>query len=40
MANGVRIEGEKYTFLRNDDKTVYAKKKDKGAVTLQTSKTG
>lgn len=40
MAGGVLAEGEKYQFLRQeDDKLVLAKKKDKGALTLQASKT-
>ena len=40
MASGIRCEETKYQFLREEDKkTVYAKKKDSGAVTLQASKT-
>ena len=40
MSNGVRADDQKYNFLRvEDDKTVYAKFKDKGSVTLQASKT-
>ena len=40
MACGVRIEGTTYLFLREEDgKTVYAKKKDMGSVSLQASKT-
>ena len=40
MSSGIRCEGEKYQFLREEDgKTVYAKKKGLGAVTLQASKT-
>ena len=40
MGNGVRAEGVKYQFLRvEDDKTVMAKKKGNGALTLQASKT-
>ena len=40
MATGIRAEGEKYNFLREEDgKTVYAKKKEKGAITAQASKT-
>ena len=40
QASGVRAEGEKYQFLREEDKkVVYAKKKGNGAVTLQASKT-
>ena len=39
MATGVRAEGVKYNFLREEDgKTVYAKQKEKGSVTLQASK--
>ena len=40
MSTGIRIEGEKYNFLRvEDDKVVLAKKKGMGAITLQASKT-
>ncbi len=40
MTSGVRVGGEKYQFLREEDKkTVYAKKKGSGAITLQASKT-
>ena len=40
MSGGVRVGGEKYQFLREEDgKTVFAKKKGSGAVTLQASKT-
>ena len=40
MSSGVRAEGEKYNFLREEDgKTVYAKRKEKGSLTLQASKT-
>ncbi|KXJ05457.1 Profilin [Exaiptasia diaphana] len=40
MASGIRAEGEKYQFLRvEDDKTVFGKKKDHGAITIQASKT-
>lgn len=40
QANGVRAEGEKYQFLREEDgKIVFAKKKGNGAITLQASKT-
>lgn len=40
MASGVRLEGDKYQFLREvDGATVYAKAKGKGSVTLQASKT-
>ena len=40
MANGIRAEGEKYQFLREEDgKVVFGKKKGIGAVTLQASKT-
>lgn len=40
MQNGVRVNGEKYQFLRTeDDKVVICKKKGKGALTLQASKT-
>lgn len=41
MSSGVTVEGIKYQFLREEDnKLVLAKKKDQGALTLQTSKTG
>ncbi|XP_045189622.2 profilin-like [Mercenaria mercenaria] len=40
QAGGMYIEGVKYQFLREEDgKLVLAKKKDKGAITLQSSKT-
>ena len=40
MTSGIRAEGEKYQFLREEDKKiVYAKKKGQGAITLQASKT-
>ncbi|XP_003383648.1 PREDICTED: profilin-like [Amphimedon queenslandica] len=40
QANGVRVEETKYQFLREEDgKTVYAKKKEHGALTMQASKT-
>ena len=40
MAGGIRAEGEKYNFLREEDKkVVYAKKKGSGAITIQASKT-
>ena len=40
MSTGIRAEGEKYQFLREEDgKMVYAKKKGSGAITLQASKT-
>ncbi|KAH3741326.1 profilin-like [Dreissena polymorpha] len=40
QASGVFLEGEKYQFLREEDgKLVMAKKKDKGSMTLQSSKT-
>ena len=40
MAGGIYAEGTKYQFLREEDgKTVFGKKKDHGAVTLQCSKT-
>lgn len=39
MANGIRVEETKYQFLREEDgKTVYAKKKEHGAITFQASK--
>ena len=38
MRDGVFLEGKKYTFLRSDDKAVYAKKKELGAVSIQCSK--
>ena len=40
MSNGVKIGDVKYQFLREEDnKVVYAKKKEHGALTLQSSKT-
>lgn len=40
MSGGIRAEGEKYQFLREEDKKiVFAKKKGHGAITLQASKT-
>lgn len=40
MASGIHCEGVKYQFLRvEDDKLVLAKKKDHGALTIQSSKT-
>jgi profilin len=40
MSNGIRAEGNKYQFLREEDsKVVMAKKKDLGALTLQSTKT-
>ncbi|XP_071959988.1 profilin-like [Antedon mediterranea] len=40
MTGGIYVEGEKYQFLREEDKkTVFGKKKDKGALTMQCSKT-
>ena len=40
MAGGVVLEGIKYSFLREEDReVVYAKLKDHGSLTLQTSKT-
>ena len=40
QAGGVFAEGLKYQFLREEDsKTVYAKRKEHGSVTLQASKT-
>ena len=40
MTSGVRTEGTKYQFLREEDKKmVYAKKKGEGAITMQASKT-
>ena len=40
MAGGILAEGIKYQFLRvEDDKVVYGKKKDHGAITIQASKT-
>lgn len=40
MASGVYAEGQKYQFLREEDKkVVFAKKKEFGAITLQASKT-
>ena len=40
MSGGVWAEGQKYQFLREEDKKiVFAKKKGLGAITLQSSKT-
>lgn len=40
QAGGVFVSGVKYQFLREEDKKiVLAKKKDQGAITLQSSKT-
>ena len=40
QSSGIHLEGEKFQFLRvEDDRTVMAKKKGKGAVTMQCSKT-
>jgi len=40
MAGGIFAEGIKYQFLREEDnKIVFGKKKDHGALTLQSSKT-
>jgi len=40
QAGGVHAEGVKYQFLRQEDgKIVFGKKKDHGAITLQSSKT-
>lgn len=40
QASGVRINGTKYQFLREEDeKIVLAKKKDVGSITMQASKT-
>ncbi len=40
MSSGVRGEGEKFQFLREEDgKVVYGKKKGCGAITMQSSKT-
>ena len=38
MSSGVHVGGQKYQFLRGDDKIVYAKAKDKGSITIQSSK--
>jgi len=40
QASGVVICGVKYQFLRQDEKLVLAKKKDHGAISMQSSKTG
>ena len=37
MASGVYAEGIKYQFLRQDGKAVYAKKKDHGTITIQST---
>ncbi|ELU03438.1 hypothetical protein CAPTEDRAFT_162297 [Capitella teleta] len=40
MQNGIRVENNKYQFLREEDgKIVMAKKKELGALTLQSTKT-
>ncbi|CAB4008968.1 DNA primase [Paramuricea clavata] len=40
QAGGILCEGVKYQFLREEDgKIVFGKKKDKGALTMQCSKT-
>ena len=40
MSGGIWAEGIKYQFLRQeDDKIVFGKKKDHGALTIQSSKT-
>ncbi|XP_033748924.1 profilin-like [Pecten maximus] len=40
MSNGVKVEGTKYQFLREEDsKLVLCKKKGEGALTIQCSKT-
>jgi len=40
MCGGIHAEGVKYQFLREEDgKLVLGKKKDNGAITLQSSKT-
>lgn len=40
MAEGIKIEGVKYQFLREEDgKIMYGKKKEHGSITLQASKT-
>ena len=38
MASGVYTEGIKYQFLRSDGNAVYAKKKDNGTLTIQSTK--
>lgn len=39
QTNGVMIEGHKYQFLSSQEgKVVFAKKKDQGSVTMQSSK--
>jgi len=39
QASGIVVEGVKYQFLRGDENLVLAKRKDFGALTLQSSKT-
>lgn len=40
MASGIFVEGEKYQFLREEDKKLaLGKKKDFGAITMQCAKT-
>ncbi len=40
MSGGIWAEGVKYQFLREEDgKIVFGKKKDHGALTMQSSKT-
>ena len=41
MATMVRLEGQNYTFIKEEDgKIVYAKQKERGGYTLQAFKTG
>lgn len=40
MASGVRIDGIKYTFLRDNEGTYLFKQKDHGAITIQPSVNG
>ena len=40
MSGGIYAEGMKYQFLRvEDDKVMFGKKKEHGAITIQASKT-
>jgi profilin len=41
QSGGVMIEGQKYQYLsQQENKVVFAKKKDHGAITMQSSKQG
>lgn len=42
QANGIKVANEKYQFLRTEEggSIILGKKKEKGAVTIQKTKTG